>query len=128
MVFIENRRLANQILDTFHEYIMKKRFNLPTDILQAQTAEVQLRNRYEQYWKLLKTKRSDFDLDFFTQQVKYDFLANVLGKDLNYIFNDKKCRQRYGKVTVLFGLYVGEVLRELTNRLTKVIEKYIKTP
>lgn len=126
IVFGENRQLIKEVLDSFHKYIIEKKFNLPAQILQAQMMETQLRNRYKQYRKLLETKESNFDLDFFIQQINYDFLANVLGKNLNYIFNNKECRQRYGKTTILFGFYVSEVLTEFTDRLTKIKEKYLR--
>lgn len=70
MVFKADRRLIKEVLDAFHRHIMEKRFKLPAEILKMQAEETKLNNRYQQYRKLLKTKRSNFDLDFFTQQVK----------------------------------------------------------
>jgi tetratricopeptide (TPR) repeat protein len=122
IVFKENERLTEDILAVFHNYVMKKRFNLLPASLRLQAVEIQLQIRYQQYQELLKTKQSDFDLKFFLEQVQYDFLANVLGKDVHYVFSNEEVEQLYGKQIVVFGLTIERLFITLTDFLRKFKE------
>jgi tetratricopeptide (TPR) repeat protein len=122
IVFKENERLTEDILAVFHNYVMKKRFNLLPASLRLQAVEIQLQIRYQQYQELLKTKQSDFDLKFFLEQVQYDFLANVLGKDVHYVFSNEEVTQLYGTQIVVFGLTIEQLFITLTDFLREFKE------
>ena len=124
IAFANNKKLLEITLNSFHKYVTEKKFNLPLEILEAQEMENKLRNRYAQYYKLSRTKEHNIDLDFLMQQLPYEFFANVLKKDLNYIFNDKEFREHWGTSTVKLSLLIGEVLKETTRLISKVKDKY----
>ena len=125
IAFLKNKKLAKIILDNFHKYIMEKRFNLPLELLEAGEAESQLSNRYAQYYELSRTKEHNIDLDFLISQVPYNFFANLFKKDLKYVFNDKDFRNRWGMSTIKLSSWIGDVLTEFTNLMSKIKEKYI---
>jgi hypothetical protein len=63
-------------------------------------------------------------VSFLTSQLPYDFFANVLKKDINYIFNDRSFRERWGKSTIKLGLLVGEIITETALAIKKIKSKY----
>lgn len=124
IVFVKNKDLSRIILDNLHKYITEKKFNLPAEILEAQKMENQLKNRYAQYYELSRTKEHNIDQGFLIQQLPYNFFANVLKKDLHYIFNDEEFRKRWGMSTIKLSLWIRETLKGINNSITGIKEKY----
>jgi hypothetical protein len=103
---------------------MEEKFSLPAEILEAQKMENKLRNRYSQYYMLSRTKEFRTDPGFLIEQLPYDFFANVLKKDLHYIFNDEKFRKQWGISTIKLSLRIGGILETVTRTIVKMKEKY----
>ncbi len=124
LVFIKNKDLVEIILDNLHKYITEKKFSLPKQIIEARNFENSLRDRYAQYYNLLRNKEGNVDMAFFMRQLPYNFFANTLEKDLNYVFFDKKFIERWGGYRLKLGLWTGEMIKEITNFLIKLKKKY----
>jgi len=123
IVFKDDRDLASQILDEYHKHVFRSGDVLQMEIPPDQTIDEILRTRYAQYRTLLRTEEHSLDLGFFVQQIPYDFLANVLGTATSDVFNNPEIKSRYGLQTAELSVWVGEVLKEFIDRLTKARKK-----
>jgi len=120
IVFSKDEKQRKTILDAFHKAIIEQQFILPLQILEAQEIENQTRIRYKQYFKLLHTKEDNFDLEFMIRQLPYDFFANVLKKDVDYIFNNSEFKEQWGMATVKLSIYIGEMLKGLNKSIEEI--------
>jgi hypothetical protein len=124
IAFINNQKIVKIILDSFHDYMSRNKLDLPLRVPDDQQVKEKLRERYAHYYELSRTKEHNIDIGFLSRQLPYNFFANVLKKDLNYIFNDKAFRERWGKSTIKLSLFVGEVLTETAIAINRIKDKY----
>lgn len=123
--FKNDKKLLDLILDEFHKHVTERRFNLPLEIKAAHEEESKLRNRYGQYYKSLKTKENNMDVGFLIEQLPYDFFANLLGVEVDYFFNDKSFKNKFGMPVVKLQQWTGNMLNSLTELFGSLKEKYL---
>lgn len=124
IVFTKNNDIIEIILDNLYERIIENKFNLSRQIIEARDFENNLRDRYAQYYDLLRNKEGNIDLTFFIRQMPYNFFANVLKKDLNYVFFDKKFTERWGRSKLILSAWIGGMIKEIIDFLIKLKEKH----
>lgn len=124
VVYYSNKKLINGILDAFHKHIFEKKFDLPCEYFEAQVCEDRLRHRYTQYYKLSKDEKPKVDFGFLTNQLPYDFFANVFNTDTISILKNEEFRKKLSMSKINLSLWIGEMLKIFIGGLNEIKEKY----
>lgn len=122
-VFTENKEVTERLLDAFHKYVYERKLDLPTQVLDLIKLEDQIKNRYAQYYKL--TEKGS---EFLIRQLPCDFLGNISGKKIEDLVSieefKKEFTEHWGKTIFEMQLWIGYMLKDMTDFITKIKQEY----